>query len=53
MEESDQVRLNEVEVRKILSEIVETIERTPNNMELGNSLRKKYWKELKEIKENI
>jgi hypothetical protein len=26
MEESDQVRLNELEVRKILSEIVETIE---------------------------
>jgi plasmid stability protein len=53
MEESNQVRLNEVEVRKILREIIETIERTPNNMELADSLRKKHWKELKEIKENI
>lgn len=51
MEQSDK-NLNEIEIRRILSEIIEKIEKTPNDMELGKSLRKKYWEELKEIKKN-
>lgn len=53
MQETDQSRLTEVEVRKILSELIQSIEDTPNNMELGDLMRKRYWKELKEMKVRV
>lgn len=46
-------KISENELRKLLVDLIATIEKFPNDQELGENLRLKYWHDLKQIKKDI
>lgn len=46
-------KISENKLRKILIDLISSIEKFPNDQELGENLRIKYWHELKQIKNKI
>lgn len=49
----NEYKLTNEESSKILKEIIKMVETYPNNMELGEVIRQRYWDELKKIKNNL
>lgn len=47
------IQITQDQLKQILVEMIEMVENTPNNYELGEKMRRRYEQELKEIKGNL